>query len=251
MVFQNAKGAFLGLVLRCMFGLCGWLNGVDVCLCFCVFNGFVFFVVYLNVLGCLFFKCFFAYLGGLLFIGGLEGLGCLVSTFIACFSSMFPNIMWPHNDPTLDQIWTQLFGRFLVMSVGLFFSETTICVAFQQKCILKPTPEILGKHFFEHNCTNNKTYFGCFCAFWVWGVFAMSSHLLNCVLLWKITTKTKRWTMKSKTISKYATRLLCFFEKRQQTKHSNLKNTKPKTQQKEEPKNNWTTTSEATLHQKH
>ena len=154
-----------------MFGLCGWLYGVDVCLCFCVFNGFVFFVVYLNVLECLFFKCFFAYLGGLLFLLGLEGLGCLVSTFIACLSSMFPEhhvtTYWPNFGPDMDSTFWTLCGHVC----RFIFSETTICVVFQQKCILKPTPEILGKHFFEHNCTNNKTCFGVFLCIFGLGSF--------------------------------------------------------------------------------
>ena len=120
---------------------------------------------------------------------------------------------------------------------------------FQQKCMLKPTPEILGKHLFEHSCTNNKTCFGVFLCIFGLGSFCHVRLFVELCLAMESNKQNKKMNHEEQNKIQICNASIVFLWKRQQTKHSNLKNKKPKTQQKEEPKQNWTTTSEATLHQ--
>ena len=157
-----------------------------------------------------FFALFWGGCSSSVWVGFQEGLGCpFLDVHCLFFLYCFPNIIWQHINPTLDHILTQVFGHFLVMSVGLYSSEATICVVFQQKCMLKPTPEILGKHFFEHSCTNDKTCFGVFLFSFGLGSFCHVRLFVELCLAREEqspqnihTNQIKRWTIKSKTRSK-------------------------------------------------
>ena len=92
----------LGITLHVwfLFFLGGWLHGVDVCLCFCLFNGFVFFVVHLNVLEFLFFKY-------VLLIWGVVILSGVGRFRVACFDVHCLYVSRTSCDHILTQPWTR------------------------------------------------------------------------------------------------------------------------------------------------